>query len=286
MVVALTPSKSLAPKHLIISILHYENNGVGVPLIIHAAKQLGLTENATRVALSRLKHEGSVASKGQEFTLIENRPSDFSHGITTTGFDSARACFELVQLKREIIRGLDKKEWKGDWLCCRLIGAEQSIKRRRSVEVLLNAGFLPGMKDMFIRPNYILPDSVQYAESLQKLGLEAEACIFVGSHFEKTLNDKWESELWDTEGASHSHHTMRRRLERSMRNLYKLQKEAAVKEVFTLLQESTHIVALNPILPQKFGSDLQFTLLLKALERYEVMYDIVWHQFLKASLLA
>lgn len=217
---------SLPARDLVLAFFHAASDrALDVATLVAATRVLGLTGNATRVALSRLGAEGWVIRDERgRYRLHPERVAAVSPLAPFKAIPSA------------VIR------WKGRWVACLF----EPGKRADLPEPLRRLGFRSPSPGLAVRP-----------DNLRGGIARIEARVGEGRLFTLTpagLSDataKWPA-LWEPERYSRGYAQLREQLRKSRARLSKLSAEAKLAETFRVGQACIARLEQDPLLPDEW----------------------------------
>jgi phenylacetic acid degradation operon negative regulatory protein len=116
--------------------------------------------------------------------------------------------------------------------------------RERALQML---GFRELEQGLHVRPNNIEHDLDSVRQRLHKLGLEAEASVFVSSHW---AQDEKLRALWNGHELNERYTQLQQQLEDWMRHAAELDAETAARESFLLGGNAIRHIVFDPLLPE------------------------------------
>ena len=229
------PVTAPSPKSLILNLLLAAD---GDPLeasdAVLASSLFGIRENSVRVALVRLGAAGLLASSGR--------------GAYQLGPAAASLADELSSWRSAEVRTIP---WTGDWLM--VCTAELGRSDRKALRVRDRALALMGMKPLndalHVRPANLLGGAADARDRLQRLGLPAQAPVFIARDLDTALDTRARS-LWDGQGLTQAYRRTHQRLDAWLARSHDLDAETAARESYLLGNEAIRQLVFDPLLPE------------------------------------
>ncbi len=225
-----TPNpRQLIPRLLIAA----EGEALSTREIVGACRLLGITENSARVALVRLASSGMIESA--------------EGGRHRLGPEAASLAADVARWRAGEAR---TRPWQGAWIAVHsgpLGRTDRSALRVRDRALDL-LGMKPLDKGLYVRPDNLAGGVEEVRERLQKLGLEAEASVFVASQFDAPREQR-ARKLWDGAALSRRYRDLDRRLRSWMEHADGLELEAAARESYLLGDRAISLLVFDPMLP-------------------------------------
>lgn len=253
----------LKPRQLLLNLMTVAGD---TPLTVQDAvsvcRLFGITENSARVSLTRLSTEGLVQSAG-------------------------RGCYRLTSRAEELaadVRGwriaLDTlRPWQGHWIGVHTAGLGRTdraaLKRReRALEM---SGFRPLEKDLFLRPDNLAGGVAAVRERLQRLGLEAQAPVFLLSGLDAAGQARAKA-LWDTAALNAGYEDTRREMEGWLQAADELDQEAAARESFVMGDQAIRQMVFDPLLPDSLVDAAARQAFVDTLLRFDRAGQAIWRR--------
>jgi phenylacetic acid degradation operon negative regulatory protein len=222
------------PRHLVLKLLlGAEGAPISARDAIAACALFGIRENSVRVALVRLSAAGMIEAEGRGTYRFGPNAAELAENVRTWRTAESRL-----------------RKWSGRWIAVHCGGLGRSDRaalrqRDRALELL---GFRELDRGLFVRPDNLAGGVEEVRDRLYKLGLEAEAAVFVlGS-----LDDEREARartLWKGKALTRSYVQWRQRLEKWLASAKDLDLEAAARESFLLGNGAIRHLVFDPLLP-------------------------------------
>lgn len=206
---------------------------LSAPTLVAGAEILGVSGNATRLALSRLKARGDLHLAGRgRYVLSPLRRNAIAHVRSfKTGF-------------------AERVKWKGGFLGV-LTGdlprgnASRVARTERALDL---SGFRAFRHGMWVRPDNLAGGRVVVSTHLLRLGLD-EGAETVELHLDATQLRTLER-AWDIAGDEAKARALTERVLKFLAGSQKLSRRAAAAESFWLGDEVLRFLARDPLLPE------------------------------------
>lgn len=222
------------PRHLILKLLLVID---GAPLsardAIAACSLFGIRENSVRVALVRLSATGMVEAEGRGSYRLGPKAAGLADEVRTWRTAESRV-----------------REWSGDWIGahCGALGRTDRVALRQRDRALDLLGFRELDRGLFVRPDNLVGGVTDVRARLYKLGLDADAAVFVAAGFDREREARARA-LWDGKALTRSYVQWRKRLERWLASSKRLDLETAARESFLVGNDAIRHVVFDPLLP-------------------------------------
>lgn len=223
------------PKSLILNLLLAAN---GAPLsasdAVTSASLFGIRENSVRVALVRLNASGMIQSCGRGAYLLGPQAASLAEDLSRWRHAEQRVC-----------------DWSGAWLmaCTAHLGRSERGPVRQRERALALLGFKPLSEGLHVRPDNLVGHAATARERLHKLGLEAEAPVFVASDLDAKL-DRRARQLWRTTERNQAYVRTQQQLTQWLAQAPALDTETAARESYLLGNEAIRQLVFDPLLPE------------------------------------
>ena len=222
------------PRHLILKLLL---GAEGAPMsardAIASCALFGIRENSARVALVRLSAAGLIEAEARGTYRIGPKAAELAEEVRTW-----RSVESRVQ------------RWSGAWLAvhCGALGRTDRTALRQRERALELLGFRELDRDLFVRPDNLVGGVADARSRLYRLGLDADAAVFVVSSFDGKRDERARS-LWNTKALTRSYVQTRQRLEKWLARAQRIDLEVAARESFLLGNEAIRRLVFDPLLP-------------------------------------
>lgn len=201
-----------------------------------AAGLFAISDNSTRVALTRLSAEGLIESVGRgQYQLTED----------------AR---EISQPVANRAQGLNPTcDWNGNYLAVHtgaLGRVDRSALSRRERTLRLN-GFRELESDLFIRPDNLAEDFTVTEARLFNGGLDSHVPIFIISQFNEA-SSKRIAALWDSRALNQRYQKTSQHIQQWLSHYEQLDLDIATRESLTIGRQAIPLLMTDPLLPAPF----------------------------------
>lgn len=248
----------LNARHLILDLLLAStSHQLSVREAITACGIFAISENSVRVALVRLSADGLVQAAGRGHYRLGPQAMNLAGDVATWRSAEQRL-----------------RPWAGDWITVFSASLGRSNRtalkhRERALQML---GFRELEQGLHVRPNNIEHDLDAVRQRLHKLGLEAEASVFISSHW---AQDEKLRTLWNGSELNDRYAHLQQQLEDWMQNAHELDAETAARESFLLGGNAIRHIVFDPLLPEPLvnvAARLQFVATVRKFD--QVGHDI------------
>lgn len=237
---------------------------LSAPTLLAGAELLGVSGNATRLALSRLKARGDVLLAGRgRYVLSPLRRNAVAHVRSfKTGF-------------------AERVRWKGGFLG--VLTAD--LPRRNAAQVsrteraLSLSGFRAFRHGMWVRPDNLAGGRVVVSAHLSRLGLD-EGAETIELHLDATQLKALERS-WDLAGDEAHARALTERVHRFLGGSGKLSRRAAAAECFWLGDEVLRFLARDPLLPETMADPEPRKRLAEAMATLDEQGFALWSSILE-----
>lgn len=260
---------AVSPKSLVLDLLRVAADPQPIRGLCEIGALFGFTDNAMRVAITRLVGRG----------LLE---SDERGWYRLAPVATPRADF----VERWRLGDRRLRTWKGAWLVVWLPKGASRAVRRRSLAVLEWIGLREGLPGMHVRPDNLIGAVDAMREQAVTLGLEPDAEMFVGRDWSSATVERWARDLWPAAALLRRCREATRDLERSAARLLDMPSEQAVVQSFQRGGMAIGVLATDPLLPDAIVDGSERRALTEATLRYDALGRRVWKQFLEARRLS
>lgn len=260
---------AVSPKSLVLDLLRVAADPQPIRGLCEIGVLFGFTDNAMRVAVTRLVGRG----------LLE---SDERGWYRLAPVATPRADF----VERWRLGDRRLRTWKGEWLAVWLPKGAPRAVRRRSLAALAWLGLREGLPGMHVRPDNLAGAADGVREQAVTLGLEPDAEMFVGRDWSQATVERWTRDLWPAVALQRRCRDASRDLERSAARLLDMPSEQAVVQSFQRGGMAIGVLATDPLLPDAIVDGAERRSLTEATLRYDALGRRVWKQFLEARRLS
>ncbi|MEK6669655.1 MAG: PaaX family transcriptional regulator C-terminal domain-containing protein [Pseudomonadota bacterium] len=230
-----THTMAPTPKSLILNLLLAANGAaLSASDAVASAGLFGIRENSVRVALVRLNAAGMIQSCGRGAYLLGPQAASLAEDLSFWRDAEQRVC-----------------AWSGAWLmaCTTHLGRSERGPLRQRERALALLGFKALADGLYVRPDNLIGHAELARERLHKLGLDAEAPVFVASDLDANL-DRRARHLWRTTERNQAYVRTQQQLTQWLAQAHQLDTEAAARESYLLGNEAIRQLVFDPLLPE------------------------------------
>ena len=236
---------------------------LATPVLLGAAELLGMSENAMRIALSRLLASGDVSSPGRGLYLLSAERSAASAHVRTyrTGF-------------------LPRVAWQGAFcavLTSHLPRRSTSAVRRREAALSLS-GFREYRPGVFVRPDNLEGGRLVLAAHLARLGLESDADV-VGLQLEASHLRELER-LYELARDARRARALCEKVLQLLDGLASMPRRKVAASTFFLGDEVLRFLARDPLLPESMADPAPRRALASAMGQLDERAYALWRVIL------
>lgn len=249
------------PRSLILNLLLAAD---GAPLTAREAVAscalFGLRENSVRVTLVRLASVGLIEAAGR--------------GAYRLGPNAETLATDVATWRNAEHRVTD---WHGDWIAVHVggLGRSDRVALRKRDRALALLGLRELDRDLFVRPDNLVGGVNAARERLLKLGLDAEAAIFVAREFD-TQREQRARSLWDSKALNTGYRKTRERLEKWLARADALEPDVAARESFLIGNDAIRQLVFDPLLPAPLVDVDARRAFTDAVLRYDLAGHRIW----------
>ncbi len=230
--------------------------------LVEIGSYLGFSDNAIRIALTRLQKSGAV-------TAVER-------GVYEVG-DAEGPVAKVVDRWR--LGARREAPWDGTWWGVMLPRTRPSrTARRRSLRALFNVGAAEVLDDLWVRPAQPVIDET-FGRALRLLGLEDEA-VEVRLRPKPDEAEAWKSS-WDVQTIDAGYQILRRDVLAHLQDVEEQPGPDVLRHSFLLGQAWIRQLAFDPLLPWSDGDGRQAAV--EALVAYDRAAWDPWSKALAAA---
>ncbi|MBI2889228.1 MAG: hypothetical protein HYY13_00420 [Nitrospirae bacterium] len=228
----------ISPPSLVLDVLSVADPGaVPVRFLIRAASLFAITENATRVALSRLVAAGKIEG------APDGEPAAYGLSPSTRALNRyvRAACLEPPV-----------RSWDGSWLQVLLTVPERERSSRRRMKDALTAVRLASpYRGVWMRPSNLALSADDLRRSLHELGVTSGMDVLLSRFQSRRRERELAAGLWQLKDVSMRLQGVLARLRGSLRALDAMPRERALAETFAFGGEVIRLLYHDPLLPQE-----------------------------------
>lgn len=227
----------------------------------------GIRENSVRVALVRLASAGLIEAAGRG-----------SYRLGPAGKDLAAEVATWPLAERRV------RDWQGGWVAVLTggLGRSDRVALRARDRALAIAGLRELERGLFVRPDNLAGGVAGLRERLAKLGVEAEAPVFLASEFDAAREQRARA-LWDGQALTKAYRRTRQQLEAWLARAGELEPEVAARESFLLGNEAIRQVVFDPLLPEPLVDSAERRAFVDTVIRYDRAGRDIWRRFRQAA---
>lgn len=256
------------PRHLILNLLL---GAGGEPLTardaVASCALFAVSENGTRVALTRLAAAGLIEAAGRGAYRLGPGAAQLAADVGTWRNAEHRVC-----------------GWSGGWIAVHAGGLRRSdrvaLRRRERAFRLVGLGELD--RGLHLRPDNLVGGVAAVRERLARLGLEEAAAVFIATDFEPD-RDRRARALWNGSALTRRYRANRRRLEDWLARSGTLAPRVAARESFLLGNDAIRDLVFDPLLPAPLVDVEARRAFVDALVRFDAAGHWIWTRFLDAE---
>ncbi len=226
-----------AKSFIIDLLLASKGQSLSIKQLVNAAHILNISENNTRVAVTRLCNENMIES--------------FSRGHYKLSAHAEK--WGSIILHREHTLRSHKESWNQHYiaiLTTHLGRIDRSALSCRE-KILRHAGFQELETGFFIRPDNLTLNMSELAHRLTHQGLDADARFMQIVQLDQFTQDKILM-LWDTQGLNQRYQTYYQQLKHWLEHYQELNPTDLARESFLLGRETIALMLTDPLLPSAF----------------------------------
>jgi phenylacetic acid degradation operon negative regulatory protein len=256
---------SIKPKALILGFLFASKTGsLDIRSLIRGAGVFGIQPNSVRVSVARLGADGDIESPKRGVYRIGNKALRLANEA---------ACWpERLHLLRD---------WSGDFLVVHTGHLPRGDKTllQQGEKALKLLGFVPWQDGLYLRPDNIEQDAQGVRAHLQRLGLDAQAPVFVGSGFASEDLGSIRA-LWDTDALLQHYVQRAEQLLKWIGQAESLELETAARESWLLGATAIRTVVYDPLLPGEWLDGDARNRYVDSVKKIDQTGKAIWSRFL------
>lgn len=234
---------------------------------LQAASLFAISDNSTRVALTRLSAEGLLESVGRgQYRLTENAKeisepvANRANGPTLT------------------------RPWNGSYLAVHtgaLGRVDRSALNHRERTLRLN-GFRELQNDLFIRPDNLAESFSATEVRLFNTGLDSSVPVFIISQFNDATSKKIPA-LWDTRALNQRYQKTSQHIQQWLSHYEQLELDIATRESLTIGRQAIPLLMTDPLLPEPFVDTKLREQFAADVQTLDKVGHTLWSQFFQRS---
>ncbi len=232
-----------------------------------ASQLFGISDNSTRVALTRLSADGVIESVERGVYRLTDQAKEISKPVANR------------------LGGLNTtREWTGQYLAVHTGGlgrVDRSALNRRERTLHLN-GFRELQSDLFIRPDNLEESFDDTLQRLIETGVDASVPMFIIGQFNKSTN-KQISKLWDGKALNQRYQKTSQQIQKWLVGFEDLALDVAARESLLIGRQAIPLLMTDPLLPEPFINTVarqQFANDVRSLD--QAGYQL-WQQFFQSA---
>lgn len=256
------------PRQLLLKLLGSRaDEELDVTAAIRAGALFNISENNTRVALTRLQAAGFLET--------------VARGAYRLGVNG-QALANEVGVWRTVEQTLC--HWEGGWVAVLTSPLKRSDKKaiRTRERAFAMLGIQELENGLFVRPDNFIDAVPSIRERLHRFGLESQAPVFLAMHFDQT-RDRKARLLWDTGNIEQTYQNNIHALERSLSRLNQLSLADSARETYILGDQAIRCLVFDPLLPSPLVNESKRRALRELMQTYDKIGHEIWKQFLDSN---
>lgn len=253
------------PKSLILNLLLAARGAaLSASDAVTSAGLFGIRENSVRVALVRLSASGMIQSCGRGAYVLGPQAASLAEELASWRHAEQRVC-----------------EWSGAWLmaCTAHLGRSERGPLRQRERALALLGFKTLADGLYVRPDNLVGHAEVARERLHKLGLDAEAPVFVACDLDTAL-DQRARQLWRTTEHNQAYARTQQQLTQWLAQAHQLDTESAARESYLLGNEAIRQLVFDPLLPEPLVDVAARRACHRAVVEFDAEGHRIWQQLL------
>lgn len=253
----------LTAKTLILDLLlAIEGEPLSAREAISGAALLGIRENNVRIALMRLSSEGLIEAVDRGVYRLSGAAHELAGDV---------AGWRRIESRT--------RPWTGGWLVVHSgplgrTDRKRNKDRARALELLGFRELDPGLE---VRPDNIEDNVDAVRARLVKLGLEADAAVFVAGQFDAARSARIAA-LWDGAALNMAYRTLRRELQAWLQRAARLEPDVAARESLLMGRKAIRQVVFDPLLPTPMVDVEARHAFFEVVRAYDRAGQVIWRQ--------
>ncbi len=253
----------LTAKTLILDLLlAIEGEPLSAREAISGAALLGIRENNVRIALMRLSSEGLIEAVDRGVYRLSGAAHELAGDV---------AGWRRIESRT--------RPWTGGWLVVHSGPLGRTDRKRnkargRALELLGFRELDPGLE---VRPDNIEDNVDAVRARLVKLGLEADAAVFVAGKFDAARSARIAA-LWDGAALNMAYRTLRRELQAWLQRAARLEPDVAARESLLMGRKAIRQVVFDPLLPMPMVDVEARHAFFETVRAYDRAGQAIWRQ--------
>jgi phenylacetic acid degradation operon negative regulatory protein len=249
------------PKHLILNLLlAAEGEALTSADAVNACALFGVRENSVRVALVRLAAAGMIEAAGRGSYRLGPQAEGLAGDVAHWRSSEQRV-----------------RAWKSDWIAVHLGGMRRSdrVAQRARDRALALLGLRELDPSLFVRPDNLAGGVAGVRERLCKLGLDAEAPVFVARQFDEAREQR-ARKLWDGKALTRTYRETRRKMENWLAHADQLEADVAARESYLVGHDAIRQLVFDPLLPEPLVDVQERHAFVEAVLRFDRAGHAIW----------
>lgn len=228
--------------------------------LVASCALLGIRENSTRVALTRLSAGRLVEADGR--------------GTWRLGPGAATLAADVSTWRQA---GNRLRDWHGDWIAVHVgaLGRSDRVALRARERALSLLGLRELDAGLFVRPDNLAGGVAAARERLLKLGLESTAAVFIARDFDSARELRARS-LWDTNALDNGYRRTAMQLDGWLEKAGGLDRQTAARESFFIGNAAIRQLVFDPLLPAPLVDAQARRVFIDAVQRFDSAGQRIW----------
>lgn len=256
------------PRSLILgTLLAAEGEPLSARDAIGACALFKISENNVRVALVRLSSDGLIEAAGRGTYRLGPKAEDLASDVATW-----RAAEQRL------------RDWHGSWIVVHVgsLGRSDRSALRARDRALAMLGLRELDRGLYVRPDNLAHGVTAVRERLHKLGLDAEAAVFIAQNFDAKREARIRK-LWDGKALTAKYKKLRAQLEAWMERAPALERDVAARESYLMGSKAIREVVFDPLLPEPFVDVAARHAFIETVRRFDRYGQAIWRQSQSAT---
>lgn len=257
--------KPVTPRSLILDMLRVSprQRAVSISDLVALGALFGFSDNAVRVAVTRLASKGLLVSQERGSYRLAPRTDPLNQWVDEWRSGERRM-----------------RRWKGRWLAIWHPPGASRSDRSRSHRAMRVLGFRPGLDGLWVRPDNLTRRRGALHERLRGLGLLDGAELIAADGFSPAVTARWTGQLWDTAELLHEQRRALGAIEASTRRARRAAPSQMLVETFLVGGAAIRALALDPLLPEVISPAEPRRQLTEAMLAYDQLGRSTWGNLL------
>ena len=258
----MTMSTLNAKSFIIDLLLASGNQTLSIKQLVNAAQILQISENNTRVAVTRLCSEKMIESVSRGFYKLSSNAEHWG---------------SIIIHREHALK--NKETWNQHYLAIFTphLGRTDRTALSRREKLLKHAGFRELETGFFIRPDNLTLNLEALSKKMTQQGLDADARWMQITQFDPMTHDKI-STLWDTQKLNQRYEKYSLKLKQWLAHYQDMQPIDLARESFLLGRETIALMLTDPLLPAPFIDTALRTEFFNAVQQLDQIGQHTWQQ--------